>query len=273
MHHHILNPIDSEGRVGRVFNSYLCGLCSLEQVVVPHRLSMAAHRALVDADAANGTEYVAEMGAMLYHLTTLATSLHQLAACLLGAQEELETFMGEGANMDQYARAKQDEATRVAAPRKKPSSWQANPQSLAPFQLPTVLARYFAGGPGGGERIGTSRPVDFSYYSDLLRNGLTFDLRDPGQPATPANLTTRRPDESLGLLVEQPNERWEGYDVSLSGPEAAAEFEALLHQCREAADLYHGLAPDDAAGYSRLFELLTTIVDGEPSDPSADKLD
>lgn len=273
-HHHVLTPIDTEGRLGQVLNSYLYGLSSIERVVMPHRLSMAGHSALVDADAANGTEHVAEMSAMLYHLTTLATSLQQLANCLSLARDELETFMSEGANLDQYARAKQDEAVRLGARQKKPSSWQAKPQSLAPFQLSTVLARYFAGVPGGGERIGTSRSVDFSYYSDLLRNGLTFDLRDPGQPATPANLTTRRPDEAIaGLPADQPEERWEDYDVSLSGPEAAAEFEALLHQCREAADLYHGLAPDDTAGYGRLFELLTSIVDEETSAPLTNELD
>jgi hypothetical protein len=255
---HILTPVDADGRVNQVLNSYLYGLSSLEQVFVP-RLSMAAHNALADDDKA-------EMGSMFLNLTTLATSLHQLAECLLAAHEELEIFVSEGTDLEWFALHKQREAVDAASrARRKPSNWQAKYQSLAPFQLHAVLARYFAGSPGGGERIGTSQPVDFSYHSDLLRNGLTFGLRDPGQPAIPANLTTRRPDERIGLPIEQPDERWEGYDVSLPGPEAAAQFEALLHQCRQATDFYHSLAADDAAGHCELFELLQTILDGSSS--------
>jgi hypothetical protein len=252
MHYHVLTPVDTHGQLDQVFNSYLHNLVSLEKVVVPH-LSVAAHGSLAEDDTA-------AMGAMLYHLTTLNNSLHQLASCLLDAANELETFVSEGADLDGYARAKKDEAARQAGRRKRKSSdWQAKPQSLVPFQLHTVLASYFVGGPGGGERIGTSQPIDFRYHSDLLHNGLTFNLRDLGQPATRANLITRRLDEVVG----QPDERWDGYDVSLPGPEAVAQFEALLRQCQQAATMYHSLAADDAAGYTQLFELLSSIVDDQ----------
>jgi hypothetical protein len=251
----ILTPIDTHGQPDQVFNSYLYNLVSLEKVVLP-RLSMAAHATLVDNDA----QYVSEMDAMLYHLATLATSLHQLSACLLSAHEELEIFMSEGADLEWFAHYKRD-----AAAQQKSSHRPAQSQSLAPFQLHAVLAPFFAGYLDGGERIGTSQATDFRYHSDLLRNELTFVLRDPTQPATPANLITRRPDELVGLPLEQPDERWAGYDVSLSGPEAAAQFETLLHQCRQAADLYHSLAADDGAGHQRLYELLHGILD----DPAA----
>lgn len=253
----ILTPVDTHGQPDQVFNSYLYNLVSLEKVVVP-RLSMAAHATLVD----NGAQDVSEMGAMLYHLATLATSLHQLSDCLVIAHEELEVFVGEGADLEWFARYKQHEAAQQAGRRKKsPSNWQAKPKSLAPFQLRTVLARCFVGGPGGGEQIGSSQAVDFRYHNDLLRNGLTFGLRDPGQPAMPSNLLTHRPDELVGLPIEQPDERWDGYDVSLPGPEVVARFETMLHQCRQAADLYHSLAADDAPGYCRLYELMQCIMD------------
>lgn len=248
-------PIDAQGKLDQVFNSYLYNLVSLEKVVVP-RISMAAHGALTD-------DNTAEMGAMLYHLTTLNNSFQQLASCLLGAAAELEIFVSEGADLEWFARYKQDEAARQSGRRKKsPSNWQAKPKSLAPFQLRAVLACYFVGGLGGGEQIGTSQAIDFRYHSDLLRNGLTFGLRDPGKPAIPTNLVTRRPDELMALPIEQPDERWDGYDVSLSGPEVVARFETMLHQCRQAANLYHSLAAEDAPGYCQLYELLQGILDG-----------
>jgi hypothetical protein len=260
---YILTPIDAPGRPDQVLNSYLHGLTSLEKVVVPH-LSMAARAALVADDLTKNTEHVSEMGRMFYDLATLNNSLHQLSDCLMGAYHDLEIFATEGADFEWFAHYKQDEAARESGrTRKKPSNWKPEPKTLVPYQLRTVLSRYFAGGPGGEERIGTSQAADFCYHSDLLRNGLTFGLRDPGRPAIPTNLTTRRPDEALDLPAERPDERWDDCDVSLSGPEAVAEFEAMLTQCHQAGALYNALAADDAEGYKQLFRLLVEIVDGE----------
>ncbi|RZK24725.1 MAG: hypothetical protein EOO63_16990 [Hymenobacter sp.] len=62
----------------------------------------------------------------------------------------------------------------------------------------------------------------------------------------------------------------------MRGPKLVADFNSLLLRCQEAAALYHSVAEDDtesdAAGYTRLFELLAKIVLGRKIPPQLRKL-
>lgn len=258
----IIQPVSAAGRLDQVLNSFLHSLSlrTLEQVATP-TLSAATLAALDDND-------VAYLGELFWRLAAVNNSLHQLANCLLAAHFELELFKEEcAADLDQYARYKQQEAAGPAG-RRQLSTRLVKPTSLLPFSLKAVLAPCFVGHrPSYVERIGTSQPSHFSYHSSLLADDLLHGLRDPSRPATPSNLTTRTRAEvlALGLLAKESEEeadRWVGYDTSLSGPEAAAAFNQLLRDGQQAAALYHCLALNDAEGFSRLYQLLETIIDG-----------
>ena len=273
--HPVIIPIDAPAisRVEHIFNSYLYQVRSLEHVVASPR-SMAAYAALVAAEEATTTQNVAEMDGMLRGLQVLSNSLHELAHCLTEAYLELEEFITEGSDFQQFAAYKRvqdleqygyaDEAD--VTPDGRAFCLRSEPEALAPFQLPVVLAEYFATTNTQGERIGTSGPADYAYYSSLVANELVFALRDPSQPATPANLTTYRRTEvqEAGFTeVEQPDERFVFASALRRGPALVAQFNTVLTRCQKAATLYHSLAADDAAGYARLFALLTKIVDQE----------
>ena len=249
----ILHPIDLDDHAGRVLNSLLYQLRSLEQVAVP-RLSMAALAPLVEED-------VAYVGELLYRLTATANALHQLAANLWGAFDALDLFVSEGWDLETFARFKQQEAAQGRRRSRRLSTRPAPPTDLAPFHLHRVLAGYFVGSPGEGEKIGSSQPGDYALLTSLVVDETRFTRRDPGQPAIPANLSaTPLAELPAGLATaEARDERFAEVDTSLRGRPLVAAFLALLAQGRQAAATYHALDPHDVAGYQQLHAQLSAI--------------
>lgn len=279
MSYQLFTPIEevATDRLAQIFNAYLYQLGSAEAVTAP-RESMQQAQDLLTAQEIDEAEAVAEMSSRLYSLQVLAQALPDLYQHLQAAHIELLWWTNEDKEDDdqnflRYAASRRLEDAELfgytdgadLSEDGKTIRLRDEPEALAPFQLARMLAPHFASDSLNGERIGSSGPAAYGYWSTLILNQTRFTLRDPTRSATADNLMTYQQPEAPSLdlpAATEPDARFSEEAQALYGTALVNQFEAVLIRCQEAAALYGSLAADDAAGFQRLHEVIEQLVEG-----------
>lgn len=265
----LLQPIDAYTGLARLFNNYLSRLLQLAAVVTP-RESMSEWIAVLNEQE----EQAAALGTQLYHLQVLAQALSSLYQCVFRADLSLGSFLheydGDHQTYASEARAEHVEDEGSADPADfYPDGSVRNrtePEALAAFTIRAELAAYFAEAPTQGEKIGSSGPADFAYFSNLMQNGLVVSLLDEAQSAFPHNLTTVRLAEVVagGAAAEELPADWQHVDLdpTLPGAVLVAQLATVLELGQQARACYAALRDDEPASYRALYELLSRLLEG-----------
>lgn len=268
MRYHILKPIDSDDKLGILFNCYLRGLRDFELITVP-RETMHEYRQLLAQHDKTELAAVAQTAIHFYQLQLLVDALTNLYQCVEQAQLALlQFFESYEGDFQAYAVTQRlDYLERFGSDDE--ADWKEDntirhrddAAGLAPYTLRAFLSPYFAGADTRGEAIGTSGPADFAYFSVLVSTPSTFSLRNLLEHATGKRLQTYYQSEEGDLIAQTLGDQLESeLNEDLNGEAVVRRFTAVLELGLEAAAQYAHLDDEDVAGYQQLYRLLTRMM-------------
>jgi len=215
MRYQILKKIDSEDNLAKLLNSFQGELHLLEQVVLP-RDSMREFNRLLQLAGSNTPDEEAQqlftyMLPRFYHLQVLNNSLTDLHKNIGWAIKDLQKFFDQYAgDLQRYAIEKRLEVIDEFGSedetdweedgfdeegQKWKVAYKDDPESLKSYTLHNDLQQYFPGSDTRGEKIGSSSPEDFAYFSEHVRQA-TQPLQTPAP--VHRRRTTRLPPERSG---------------------------------------------------------------------------
>lgn len=280
MRYQILTKIDSEDNLATLLNAFQRELSLLEQVVLPrdsmrefNRLLQLAGNNIPDEEAQQLFNYTLPR---FYHLQVLNNSLTDLHKNIGWAIKDLQKFFAQYAgDLQRYAIEKRVEVIDEFGSddetdweedgfdeegQKWKVAYKDDEASLKPYTLHSDLQQYFAGSDSRGEKIGTSTPEDFAYFSEHVRQATQLNPFKLLRQFTGAELPVYHENEAGQMVAQTLGEEIESeLNEDLKNQSLVHFFEQVLVRAQTAAKAFEQATK--AEDYRQLLTQLETIRD------------
>jgi len=280
MRYQILKKIDAEDNLAKLLNSFQGGLHLLEQVVLPrdsmgefNRLLQLAGNNIPDEEAQQLFSYTLPR---FYHLQVLNNSLTDLHKNIGWAIKDLQKFFDQYAgDLQRYAIEKRLEVIDEFGSedetdweedgfdeegQKWKVAYKDDPESLKPYTLHHELAQYFSGSDTRGEKIGTSFPEDFAYFSEHVRHATQLNPFKLLRQFTGAELPVYHENEAGEMVAQTLGEEIESeLNEDLKNQSLVHFFHQVLLRAQNAATAFEQATTAD--DYQQLLTQLHVIRD------------
>jgi len=280
MRYQILTKIEPEDNLAKLLNTFQNELHLLEQVVLP-RDSMSEFNRLLQLAASNTPDEEAQQLfsytlPRFYHLQVLNNSLTDLHKNIGWAIKDLTIFFDQYAgDLQRYAIEKrievidefgsEDEADWEEdgfdeEGQKWKVAYKDDPESLKHYTLHHDLQQYFPGSDSRGEKIGTSTPEDFAYFSGHVRHATQLNPFKLLRQFTGAELPVYH-ENAEGQMVAQTlaDEIEDELNEDLKNQSLVHFFHQVLLRAQTAATTF--ASATTAADYQQLLAQLEMIRD------------
>jgi len=280
MRYQILKKIDAEDNLAKLLNAFQHELHLLEQVVLPresmrefNRLLQLAGNNTPDEEAQQLFTYTLPR---FYHLQVLNNSLTDLHKNIGWAIKDLTKFFAQYAgDLQRYAIEKRLEIIDEFGSEDQ-SDWEEDGfdeegqkwkvaykddlESLKPYTLHNDLEQYFPGSDTRGEKIGTSAPQDFAYFSEHVRQATQLNPFKLLRQFTGAELPVYHQNEAGEMVAQTLGEEVESeLNEDLKNQSLVHFFHQVLLRAQTAAVSFEKATT--AEDYQQLLTQLETIRD------------
>ncbi|WP_324671491.1 hypothetical protein [Hymenobacter sp. GOD-10R] len=284
MRYKVLTNIKAEDNLAQLFNAYQRQLHTLECLSLPNE-SMGDYQALLrsvasDAPSESAQHVFNHAVPRFYALQVLSNSLTDLHKnigwCIKALTEFFDQYDGDLTRYAIETRLKvvdefgSDDETDWEEDGfdEKGQKWKVtykdDEKTLKRYSLHADLEQYFKQENSCGEKIGSSHPEDFAYFSTLVENATDFNSMKFLRQAFDAELPLYRQNEAGDMVQQSLGDEVENeLNEALRNESIVGYFNTVLELARQAAITF--VFATTADDYRKLLTQLQAVRDVCPS--------
>jgi hypothetical protein len=283
MRYRVLEPIQADDALARLFNTYIRGLSTYEIVTIPRETMREYQQEMqqeLKAEAVDTPSAIIDRSLRYYELVVLRNSLHGLHRSVVRALGTLQNFFTtyEGdlkrfaienrmRSLQEYGDGEDDDwEWNGEGDKDDNSAWKPtykdDAESIQPYSLHEELAGCFAGYDGREEYIGTSAPADFEMFSQIVATQTELSFRRIMGSRLGEDIPVYRT-EPGGTLTELSLADQIEHELNedLANARLVERFKGLLLLGADSLELYQTMDQTKVELYYRLHALLEWMLE------------